>query len=313
VLAGVPTGCSTLPQMLRAFQDELSTYILFQGRVCCTVAALLEAPMVRLASRRSSLKDDASLESGSTTTEDAPRAKRLDDAEVQFVGMCCVQALGHLQRSHFLYRNLLPEHLLLLDNGYICFMDLRFAKLDEGNCHTLCGSTEFLSPEALRGEAQGPPCDWWALGVLLHELALGESPWGEDTDNDLELMKRIETHKDGDLSRRRGLVERAPQHFVPLLEQLLAPDASKRIGAPGGGGEAAQHTYFAGVQWDLLLESQLPSPLVIKAREILNYAIEEAGGDGDLGGVVEREHASAGETLELPEEEPGWLDLFEEG
>lgn len=100
-----------------------------------------------------------------------------------------------------LYRNLLPEHLCVLDNGYVCLMDFRFAKADEGSCRTLCGAPAFLAPEMLRGEVQGSACDWWALGVLMHELLSGQSPWGNGIDDShgFALMSRIASHRAGSL------------------------------------------------------------------------------------------------------------------
>ena len=69
-----------------------------------------------------------------------------------------------------LHRCLVPEAFRVDEGGYAILSDLRFAKRDDGSCRTLCGSPSYFAPEVVRGEAQAPATDWWALGVLLYEV-----------------------------------------------------------------------------------------------------------------------------------------------
>ena len=39
------------------------------------------------------------------------------------------------------------------------------------------GTPNYIAPEILRGEDYSFSVDWWALGVLLHEMLAGRSPF----------------------------------------------------------------------------------------------------------------------------------------
>ncbi|KAH8088775.1 hypothetical protein JL720_6739 [Aureococcus anophagefferens] len=43
---------------------------------------------------------------------------------------------------------------------------------------SFCGTVEYMAPELLRGESYSKAVDWWALGVLFHELLAGATPFG---------------------------------------------------------------------------------------------------------------------------------------
>lgn len=63
----------------------------------------------------------------------------------------------------------------------------RFTKKAQNNIHrtlhqvqksfTVCGTTEYLSPEAVSGKGHDRSIDHWALGCLLYELFVGRTPF----------------------------------------------------------------------------------------------------------------------------------------
>ena len=104
---------------------------------------------------------------------------------------CVAQALDTLHREcQVLYRNFLPEHIQLLDSGYIALMDMRMAKRNDCTCTTLCGSPGYVSPEMVRGEVQTNATDWWSFGVMLFEVAEGELPWEQNGNDDIRILSQ---------------------------------------------------------------------------------------------------------------------------
>lgn len=133
-------------------------------------------------------------------------------------------------------------------------MDHRFSKRDDGSCTTLCGSPSYFAPEVVRGDIQGVPVDWWGFGVLLYELATGDSPWGATDDDDIVVLQRITSHVSGSLVVP-GAVN--PQ-LVALLNDLLEPEVEQRR----GDGSVVTDVWFDEISWSRLLDAELPSPLL---------------------------------------------------
>jgi CRP-like cAMP-binding protein/serine/threonine protein kinase len=272
-LAQVKRPTPFLPTVLRAFQSPQSLCVLFKQHALCE------------------LSEVAALSPGGT----------LDEESLIFAGACIARALDslHAETSH-IYRNMAPERLHVLDNGYLCLMDHRFSKRDDGSCTTLCGSPSYFAPEMLRGDTQGFGVDWWGFGVLLYEMATGDSPWGATDDDDMVLLKRIAAYTPGTLAVPRGV---NPQ-LAALLHDLLEPDIEQRR----GDGSVVSDAWFDSISWPRLLDSELPSPLQQLARD----AFDEAQPD-DMEDEIEPPdwHAFTGSTngeplaSEEPETSPG--------
>jgi serine/threonine protein kinase len=48
----------------------------------------------------------------------------------------------------------------------------------------MCGTPVYFAPEVITGEGHSYSVDWWCLGVFIHELFTGHSPF-EDDDTDV--------------------------------------------------------------------------------------------------------------------------------
>ena len=112
-------------------------------------------------------------------------------------------ALGHLHRAGFMYRDLKPENVLIDARGYPKLAGFEFAKEVTGATYTLCGTPEYLAPELILNEGHGHAADWWALGVLLHEMLTGDTPYVERF-APLKLYESILLELDGVLVEELG-------------------------------------------------------------------------------------------------------------
>ncbi|CAO3629359.1 unnamed protein product [Cunninghamella blakesleeana] len=95
-------------------------------------------------------------------------------------------ALEHFHSIGIIYRDLKLDNIMLSLDGHIKVADYGLCKENMffGNTTgTFCGTPEFMAPEILLEQRYGRAVDWWAFGVLIYEMLLGQSPFrGEDED-----------------------------------------------------------------------------------------------------------------------------------
>lgn len=89
-------------------------------------------------------------------------------------------ALEFLHKKGIIYWDLKPENVLISADGYAKITDFGLSKDDmtEGK-HTksICGTTEYLSPEMLLGKGYDYSCDWWGFGCIVYEMLVGLPPY----------------------------------------------------------------------------------------------------------------------------------------
>ena len=99
-------------------------------------------------------------------------------AQYQFYAVELAVVIHYLHELNIAYRDIKPENVLINKEGHIRLVDFGLAKfLDDDKTYTLCGTPEYLAPETIQGQGHGRAVDWWALGVLIYEMAFGYPPF----------------------------------------------------------------------------------------------------------------------------------------
>ena len=164
--------------------------------------------------------------------------------------------MHYLHTKHILHRDIKPSNVLIAESGHIKLAD--FGLSTSMMQHKKCGTLPYVAPEVLRDGSASEALDYWAVGVLLYELTVGEPPFSGETPK-LMLNAIMNT-----------TINTQPLSPVAssLIRSLLQVDPALRLGASGIE-EIQAHAFFAFTRWDKMMEATPP------------FVPQLAGGDDD--------------------------------
>ena len=149
-------------------------------------------------------------------------------------------ASGHVRLIDFgLAKEILPSNWVVSEDG-----------LAEVSL-SLTGSLVYMAPELFSRQMGGRHTDWWALGVLSHEMLTGRSPWSSNAKK--VIRREIQTLR---IPPPLNLSPQAGLFVCSLLRKepchRLGMDKEPVRGAP----------FFFSVDWARLEKQQLPPAFV---------------------------------------------------
>ena len=176
-------------------------------------------------------------------------------------------AIEHLHREHgIIYRDLKPENVLLGLDGHAVLADFGTAKRMFGSssfggstsisARSQVGTPEYMAPEVLRGASYTFAVDWWAIGVLLYEMLVGELPWGTSADRFAQHDASIGHSCAGSMSSSGGV--RSPScSNSGAVEGMFTLDEDQQ-GEVGGGahGDGADGSRTAALEEEIRGDSR---------------------------------------------------------
>jgi len=212
--------------------------------------------------------------------------------EVQARALLSEVAMGltHLHTQGWLHLDVKVENVMLDGNGRVKLIDFglaeRVPESASGAVRRTGGSLIYVPPEVLLHKLVGRFTDWWAFGVLAHELMTGRSPWSTLSDES-QVRKEIKTL---DVAAPKGLSLEAGT----FLRSLLHKDHRQRLGTHSDS-EVFAEPYFHGMDLAALEKGETPPAFAPQRGSLVSPQHSE-----DILGLYESSVASERKTKAPP-------------
>merc|ERR1711976_761812 len=131
-----------------------------------------------------------------------------DDKEIASIAKYVLLALEHMHKSKLIHRDVKATNIFINSSGLVILGDYGIAKMLRG-CTleqsrnsfrdsrtdpeyemTLTGTPVFMAPD-IQNERYDEKVDIWSLGIVLHILAFGSTPFGKNNAQPMQILVKI--------------------------------------------------------------------------------------------------------------------------
>ena len=182
------------------------------------------------------------------------RAGTFDITQSRFFSAEIACALQTIHDMKIAYRDIKPENILITRGGHIRLCDFGFAKIVEDRTYTLCGTPEYLAPETIQGNGHGIAVDWWALGILIHEMICGFPPFYGD--NPFTIYRKI-------IQCKLDLPLSLHKNVKSIINAFVKISRGSRLGCTSGGFNSIEkHKFFKEIDWPSCRLELITPPMI---------------------------------------------------
>jgi len=156
----------------------------------------------------------------------------------------------HLHSNNIIHRDIRPRNLLLHHSGRLKLAGFALAKIATQRTSSIVACREdYRAPEMLKGLPYNSSVDWWAIGCVLYEMALGVAAFGNPD-------PRVQTSMILNAKCKpieHGTVDKLTK---TTLLQFFKKEPHERLGCCHGGLSFVKKLpFFRGVEWTRLSSS----------------------------------------------------------
>ena len=167
--------------------------------------------------------------------------------ELIFYGGCLFHMLKYLTKRRICHRDIKPRNIMIGTDGYLKLLDFGCARKIKFFSRTIVGTPNYISPEVLKGIEYSFSCDYWSVGVCCYLIYFGKLPFGDKTNNVMQIYKEI-------INGVLKIPKDCPLVVKDLIEGLLKRNAGERI---NNFDKIKECEIFKDFDWDNLLRKKI--------------------------------------------------------
>jgi serine/threonine protein kinase len=186
------------------------------------------------------------------------RRKNFNEEETKFFICCILLGLEFLHTSGVIHRDIKPENLVFDSKGYLNITDFGIARLwVPENAKDTSGTPGYMAPEVMCRQNHGVAVDYFAVGVIVHEIMFGTRPYLGRSRKDIRdqiLAKHIQIKRD-------EIPSGWSTEAADFINHLLQRKPVNRLGL-NGPEEVKNHPWVKDTNWQAMKNKSLVSPFI---------------------------------------------------
>jgi cGMP-dependent protein kinase len=182
----------------------------------------------------------------------------LNKQQTQFYGASMMMAVEYLHEKKVVYRDIKPENVIVIQNGYIKLIDFGTAKEITDRTNTIIGTPHYMAPEVVLGEGYSFQVDMWSIAICMYEFMCGGVAFGEDAEDPMDVYLSIINDK---MVFPQFCKD---QEFKDLMVQMLNKNAMMRFSKLA---QVKSHVWYKEFNWEDLHSLKMVAPYLPKLEE----------------------------------------------
>ncbi|XP_063303457.1 protein kinase C delta type-like isoform X1 [Pelobates fuscus] len=175
--------------------------------------------------------------------------RSLPTYEAMFYAAEITCGLQFLHKRGIVHRDIKPDNIMLDEEGHarICDFGLVAENITGGVlAQGSTGTTTHMAPEVAAERRYGASCDWWSLGVTLHQMLTGHLP----------IYIKLPGHRCS-CSKQLRFSPHLSKESKDVMSKLLEESPRLRLGVRSN---IRLHPFFGAINWRHLEAKAIPPP-----------------------------------------------------